>query len=98
MRQIATVAYIIGILVLFILDREKGVRTSKALWLPVAWLLIISSRPVTVWLGIAPASSDTMYLEGSPIDRNIYLGLVAAAVFVLIQRRSVVMRVLRANP
>ena len=39
-----------GIAGLFFLDRDKSVRTSKALWLPVIWLWIAASRPVSLWL------------------------------------------------
>jgi O-antigen ligase len=99
MAQIATLAYIIFIVGLFWLNRETEVRTSRALWLPVIWLLINSSRPVTVWLHISPPNvADSMYLDGSPIDRNIYLMLVLAAVFVLCQRPTNVKRVLADNP
>ena len=41
---------IVGIVGLFVLERDKGARTSKALWIPVAWLFINCSRPVTLWL------------------------------------------------
>ncbi len=99
MAQIAALAYILFILGLFWLNREKEVRTSRALWLPVVWLLINSSRPVTVWLHISPANvADSMYLDGSPIDRNIYLMLVGAAIFVLCQRPAKLKRVLADNP
>jgi O-antigen ligase len=49
----------VGIAALFYLDRDKSLRTSKALWLPVIWLLIIGSRPVSVWLGLSPVATST---------------------------------------
>src|SRR5579885_618133 len=98
MAQIATLIYTLGIVWLFALERDRKVKTSKALWLPVVWLLINGSRPVTVWLHITPQSSSELYLEGSPIDRAIYLVLIAVAVAVLAQRKTIVTRFLRENP
>jgi exopolysaccharide production protein ExoQ len=97
MTQVATLAYAIGMAGLFLLNRERSVRTSKALWLPVVWLLINSSRPVSVWLGIAPNSSNDLYLDGSPLDRNVYLTLVVIGVIILWGRQVSVIRCLRAN-
>jgi len=94
---IASFIFAIGIAGLFILNRDPEVRTSKALWLPVFWLLIAGSRPVSVWLQMGPPSSPDMYLEGSPLDRIVFLGLIAAGVLVLIARQKTVARFLRAN-
>ena len=41
----------IGVLGLFFLDRDNSVRNSNALWLPVIWLWIAGSRPVSSWFG-----------------------------------------------
>jgi hypothetical protein len=45
---LATLVYCAGIAVIFYLDRDEKVRTSKALWIPVIWLLINGSRPVSL--------------------------------------------------
>ena len=45
--QIATLAFFAGILGLFVLNRDRTVTTSKALWIPVVWLWIAGSRPVS---------------------------------------------------
>ena len=58
-------------------------RMSSALWVPLIWLLIYSSRPVSEWLGSGSASET----DGTPIDVAIQLGLIAAAFFVLKRRR-----------
>ena len=44
---IATIVFAMGIVGLFALDRERKAQTSKALWIPVVWLLINGSRPVS---------------------------------------------------
>jgi exopolysaccharide production protein ExoQ len=98
MKQIATVVYILGIVGLFLLTSDRRKQTSKALWLPVAWLLINGSRPLSFWLGIQASSALDQSLEGSPFDRNIYLLLLVAGFLVLARRWTTVTRFLRANP
>jgi exopolysaccharide production protein ExoQ len=87
--SLATVICVLGIAGLFYLDRDKSVRTSKALWLPVISLWILGSRPVSVWLGMNPAAENAgMQLEGSPFDAGVFGFLLAAGVIVVITRRS----------
>jgi exopolysaccharide production protein ExoQ len=97
MTEIATALFALGMIATFVLDRDPKARTSSALWLPIAWLLIAGSRPVSVWLQIGPESSPEQYLEGSPIDRAIYVALLAAGIIVLLGRRRSVARLLKAN-
>ena len=78
----------LGIAGLFYLDRDKMARTSKALWLPVLWLGIVGSRPISIWLGIEPPPNVNVQLEGSPVDRFVFQVLLAAGVIVLIGRRK----------
>jgi len=94
--QIATVVYLAGILGLFLLDPERKPKTSKALWLPVVWLWINGSRPLSAWLEMKPPSA--VDLDGSPLDRTLYALLMVGAVIVLVKRRPSVIRTLRANP
>jgi exopolysaccharide production protein ExoQ len=100
---LATVVFAIGIVGLFVLDRERKSHTSKALWIPVLWLLINGSRPVSTWLtaaGLVEAPSvdvaDT-YLDGSPIDRFVFACLLIAGLMVLFSRRRQVGALLRKN-
>jgi exopolysaccharide production protein ExoQ len=95
----ATLASLIcacGIAGLFFLDRDNSVKTSKALWLPVIWMWIIGSRPLSVWLGMNPAAA-TMQLDGSPIDAALFGALLAAAIGVLIRRGRRTRTVLATN-
>jgi exopolysaccharide production protein ExoQ len=101
----ATLALLIcsvGVAGLFYLDRDKSVRTSKALWLPVAWLWIVGSRSVSAWLGVfgvasGPAGQLASTLDGSPMDAVVFQALIAAAVIVLIQRRSRTLKLIKLN-
>lgn len=68
----------------------------------MVWLWILGSREVSVWLatfGVARFSPGTAAtgLEGNPLDRNLYLALLALGVIVLVKRRQQVARLLRAN-
>ena len=95
---IATVVFLFGILGLFVLDRDPKVRTSKALWIPVMWLLINGSRPVAGWLQMGPAmDSPAAILDGSPLDALVFSSLLAAGLIVLAARGRQVGELLRAN-
>jgi exopolysaccharide production protein ExoQ len=72
--------------------------TSSALWVPLLWLLILSSRNVSEWFGGGlRVEKPGDYLEGSPFDRNIYLLLIAFAAVVLGRRQVNWRVVLGAN-
>jgi hypothetical protein len=70
--------------------REKN-GTSRASWIPTLWLLIVASRPVSLWLNARPSEQGLtpaeLFSEGSPFDRNIFFVLIIAAVCVLAYRR-----------
>jgi hypothetical protein len=74
-----------GIAGLVYLNRDNTVRTSKALWLPVVWLGIVGSRPVSEWLGLSPTGTNVQ-LDGSPVDAAAFAVLLGASIVVLISR------------
>jgi exopolysaccharide production protein ExoQ len=69
---------------LFRREARKELGVSCALWIPVIWLLITGSRPVSQWL--APGSGIADPENGSPIDAVVFLTLIAAGFRVLQQR------------
>jgi exopolysaccharide production protein ExoQ len=85
-----------GIAGLFYLGRDNSLRTSKALWLPVIWIWIVGSRPVSLWFGVSP-SGGNVQLDGSPVDAAIFGALLAAAIGVLIRRNRRTRILLAAN-
>jgi|SRR5579862_208533 len=95
--SLASLVYVCGIAGLFYLDRDKSVRTSKALWLPVLYLWILGSRPLSVWLGVSPAAGTNVQLDGSPVDRAFFAALLIAAIGVLVHRGRRTLRFLTAN-
>jgi exopolysaccharide production protein ExoQ len=60
---------------------------STAVWIPCIWLLILGSRSVSAWLNLSTPSSADALIEGSPLDRAIFMILMAGAFVVLWRRR-----------
>jgi exopolysaccharide production protein ExoQ len=97
-QQTATIFYIICILGLFFLDRDAKAQTSKALWIPVTWLLIVGSRPVSMWFQAGPTMAQgDLGTEGSPLDAAVFGILIAAGVLALSSRWNRVSKFLRWN-
>jgi exopolysaccharide production protein ExoQ len=87
--------FMIMILGLLWLDRRSTGRISKTMWVPLVWLLIGSSRPLTEWfLGLQQGAN---YEDGTPLDRAVLTILLSLAVVTLYKRRSRVAPILRAN-
>jgi hypothetical protein len=78
---IATVVCAVVTLVLLGLDREGKVGTTKALWIPLMWLFVASSRNVSAWLQWS-SSGASDYLDGSPLDRTVLSTILALGVIV----------------
>jgi exopolysaccharide production protein ExoQ len=96
--SLASLVYTCGILGLFYLDRDKSIRTSKALWLPVLYIWVLGSRPVSYWLGVGTSyGAGANTLEGSPVDGAFFGILLIAAVCVLAQRGRRTLTFLNAN-
>src|ERR1700721_2928786 len=90
---IATLVCFVGIAGLFYLDRDKSIRTSKGFWLPVIWLWILCSRPLSAWLNIWfglnldwSGKSIQDQLNGSPADAAAFAILLIAGIGVLAAR------------
>ncbi len=98
-RQFILLACIAFVAWLFARDRKKRPMTSGQLWLPTIWYLIIASRPVSLWLSgeVKGPENPNDYLEGSPMDRNFYLLLIALGVGVLVRRGLNWARIFSAN-
>jgi len=97
MSQIAALLVVLGILGLFWLDRDRMVRTSPALWIPIIWVSIAGSRPLSGWLQINSSNYSATFEEGSPLDRNFWLTLVVIGLLVVVSRRAAALRLIRAN-
>src|SRR5437867_890594 len=79
-------------------DYKQEPNISSAVWIPTLWLLILGSRPVTVWLGLGGGyESPDQLLEGSPVDAAVYAALMFAAFVVLWKRQVPWGSVIRSN-
>jgi exopolysaccharide production protein ExoQ len=56
---------------------------SSALWIPLLWVLMYSTRPIARWLGGGEGGGD----EGGRIDPIVQFFLIASAIVVLNRRR-----------
>src|SRR5215469_13289670 len=94
----AAVICVVGIVGVFWLDRAPEAQISKALWIPTTWLMIMCSRPVSMWLGVSSnASTQTIYVEGSPVDGAVFTALTLAGLAVVFARKDRVEPILREN-
>jgi exopolysaccharide production protein ExoQ len=91
-----TVAFIF-----FLLRRDfrEARNVTTALWLPLLWILVIGSRPLSQWLhtfGVSLPGPSTEE-EGNPIDALVYFTLIASGVYVLNKRQVSLSEVFRNN-
>jgi exopolysaccharide production protein ExoQ len=98
---IASIIFGIGIAGLFYLDRGEKPRVSKALVIPMVWMILNTTHPLSFWLGMSPnvgGDAAQAYVEGNPFDRNVILVLQLAALVVLLSKRAKIGQILRKNP
>ncbi|WP_348260830.1 O-antigen ligase family protein [Telmatobacter sp. DSM 110680] len=86
--QVAIFLCCVGVGGLFYLNRDPSTRNSKALWIPITWILLAGSRSVTDWFGLGHPDGLAGTLEGSPVDAAVFAALEAAGIFVLISRKG----------
>ena len=75
------------ILYLFWVDRKENEGVSRAIWIPFLWMVIAGSRFVSHWLNIGVPMTADAYLEGSPVDRAVFLILMLSGITILARRR-----------
>jgi O-antigen ligase len=95
---IASIICAIVIAGLFYLDRGEKSRVSNALWIPIAWLFFCLSRSASAWLGVPmPQGDGSVYLDGSPLDRVLFMLLEIIAAIVVIGRWRRAYPIIRRN-
>jgi exopolysaccharide production protein ExoQ len=96
--QLARILVYAFIAFLFLCDRKRRSGCSNALWIPLLWVLILGSRPFSSWFGggVDMETTDD-YIEGSPVDRLVFLFLIIAGFIVLKQRQTNWGNVFRTN-
>jgi O-antigen ligase len=97
---VAVFVALIGACALLYADRRWFPKLSPGSFLVLVWAFILGSRPISTWLNPYEMLNEGAggNLEGSPLDRNYYLAMIAAGIVVLVRRRVSVGRFLRENP
>ena len=73
---------------LFARDRKLRPMASWSLWIVLAWVFILGTRPISAWFGVGiQVENPQDYLEGSPLDRNVFILLIFLGLLVLVRRR-----------
>ena len=76
------------IVFLFLRDVRQRPNVTRALWLPLVWVVLCGSRGTSEWLNTFGISAGAASLEeGSPLDRLVYIGLIASGFNILWRRR-----------
>jgi O-antigen ligase len=95
---VATALYLGVIALLFRRDIRQERHVTRALWIPVIWLTICSTRFISQWLEIFGLNLGGVSVEeGSPLDALVFLVLIVAGIAVLNKRRVRLSEVLRHN-
>jgi O-antigen ligase len=75
------------VMYLFAVERYRGTQLSPGGWVPLLWLLIISTREVSNWLNLqTPMAASEYYLEGNATDRVVYATLIVLGCVILMRR------------
>lgn len=95
--KIALSICIVFILYLFKIDSKCESYVSRALWIPLIWMMIVGSRMPALWLNPAGMVSPEAYLEGNPLNRNIFIILIVTGIFILSRRKIDWSQILKNN-
>ena len=96
---IALLLCILFILFLFKMDSKREPKVSRALWIPLIWMLAIGSRPIIFWLNLGSGITitETANISGSPIDRTLFIVLTVAAILILSKREIYWSQIMKRN-
>jgi O-antigen ligase len=84
--------------VLLLADRRRDPEAPASLWLPTIWLVILASRPVSLWFSSSGNSLAANAEDGSSFDRALLSVLLVGAAAVLFRRGEQWGRWISANP
>jgi exopolysaccharide production protein ExoQ len=84
---------------LFWRDFREKPNVSGAVWLPILWMFLIASKPVSKWLALLGLSGfgATSAEEGSSLDAFVYLVLIVSGIYVLSRRKANLSEIARNN-
>ena len=88
-RQLAILVYTLFAIWLWREDSKSRRHLSKALWIPLIWLLLLGSRPLSwwSWFFFGMGSSATSDIEGNAFDATFYSALICLSLIIVAHRR-----------
>ncbi len=66
-------------------DVKRRPGLSRALWIPLFWMVVLGSRPISLWFGSSGQAISNVE-DGSPVDRLFFQALMVAGLVVLFKR------------
>jgi exopolysaccharide production protein ExoQ len=89
-----------GIFYLFRRDFRQKPNVTTAIWIPIVWLFIIASRPISTWFQILglPVLTAGSVEEGSPADAACFFTLMALGLYVISKRQVSLSTLVQDNP
>jgi hypothetical protein len=98
-RQLAILVFTVFTVWLWRQDKKSRPHLSKALWVPLIWLLLLGSRPLSwwSWFFFGVGSSSTSDLDGNGVDRIFYSLLICVSVIIISRRRVSWNSIFRGN-
>ena len=95
--SLATLLVFGFVLTLYVWDRKRSSDASKALWLPVLWIIPTASRFPTQWLMLGSPQATQNVTDGSTLDAIYFLLLILSGGMVLIRRKILTAELIRDN-
>jgi exopolysaccharide production protein ExoQ len=95
--ELALLLTLVFIAVLFWHDARERPNLSAGFWLPLCWMLINGSRTVSEWIGATGEKGSATLEDGTPIDRVVFIALIASGAYVLYRRRVNISEIVRRN-
>lgn len=95
--SLATLLTFIFMFVLYAWDHRRHKDASRALWLPVLWIVPAASRFPSQWLLLGDPNATANVSDGSTIDAVYFSILIALGTVTLIRRRIVSAELFRRN-
>jgi len=95
--QVALALTLLFIGYLFKREFSQQYKPSFALWIPCLWLLLLGSRPVSMWLNLGQPIQGSAIQDGSPLERTIFFLLILAGLIALAKRSISWAQIFRSN-
>jgi exopolysaccharide production protein ExoQ len=90
-----TVAFVVF---LYRRDIRERPNVTGALWIPLLWFLLMTTRAVSEWLNTFGLHAGAVTVEeGSPLDAGVCFVLIAAGLYVLHRRQASLSEIIRNN-